>query len=152
MSEVAIRDTVEADLPILFEHQMDPVAVQMAAFPSRELDAVLVHWRKILASENVAKTILFDGKVAGNLVCWEQSGERLVGYWIGQEYWGRGIASRALAEFLRLETARPLHAHVAKHNLGSIRVLEKCGFARTGESPAPPGGEEVEEWIFTLGE
>ena len=25
-------------------------------------------------------------------------------------------------------TERPLHAHVAKHNAGSIRVLEKCGF------------------------
>jgi len=32
---------------------------------------------------NILKTILFDGQVAGNIVSWEQSGEREVGYWIG---------------------------------------------------------------------
>lgn len=37
-------------------------------------------------------------------------------------YWGRGIASAALAEFLGHD------AFVAVHNVGSICVLEKCGF------------------------
>ena len=47
---------------------------------------------------------------------------------------------------------RPLYAHVAAHNLGSIRVLEKCGFrrdrAQEAEAPAPDDG--VEEFIFVL--
>ena len=82
----------------------------------------------------------------------QQLGRPLVGYWIGKEYWGRGIATRALSEFLNHVTARPLHARVAKHNRASIRVLEKCGFRICGEDRGPfgPDGEEVEEFILEL--
>jgi RimJ/RimL family protein N-acetyltransferase len=58
-----------------------------------------------------------------------------VGYWLGRSYWGRGIATRALALFLPLVPARPLYAHVASHNTGSMRVLVKCGF-RPATTPA----------------
>jgi RimJ/RimL family protein N-acetyltransferase len=101
-----------------------------------------------LGDETVTtKTILFDGHVAGNVVSWQQSGKREVGYWIGKEYWGKGIATTALSEFLSHVAARPLYAHVAKHNIASIRVLEKCGFTISGES-AP--GEAVEELVLIL--
>ena len=114
----------EADLPVLFEQQMDPEANRMAAFPARDREAFTAHWKKVLADAAVAKkTILFDGRVAGNIVSFQQLGRPLVGYWIGKEYWGRGIATRALSEFLNHVTARPLHARVAKHNRASIRVL-----------------------------
>ncbi|PYQ34013.1 MAG: hypothetical protein DMF55_10480, partial [Acidobacteria bacterium] len=92
------------------------------------------------------KTILFDGRVAGNIVSFQQLGRPLVGYWIGKEYWGRGIATRALSEFLNHVTARPLHARVAKHNRASIRVLEKCGFRICGEDRGPL----VEEFILKV--
>ena len=80
------------------------------------------------------RTVLADGDVAGNVVSFVQGGEREVGYWIGREFWGRGVASRALAAFLRIEKQRPLTAHVAKHNVASRRVLEKCGFRLCGEA------------------
>jgi RimJ/RimL family protein N-acetyltransferase len=100
------------------------------------------------------QTILVDGRVAGNVVSFESEGRRLVGYWIGREFWGRGIASRALALFLRYDTVRPLEALVAKHNAGSIRVLEKNGFVRVGEDVIPPGSAgadgPVEEWLMRL--
>jgi RimJ/RimL family protein N-acetyltransferase len=57
---------------------------------------------------------------------------REVGYWIERELWGRGIASAALEQFLRIETRRPLHAGVAAHNAASLRVLSKHGFAVAG--------------------
>jgi RimJ/RimL family protein N-acetyltransferase len=79
------------------------------------------------------------------MVSWEQDGEQEVGYWLGQEYWGKGIASRALALFLDQVTTRPLYAHVAKHNTGSYRVLEKCGFKIFREDP------QNEEFILKLG-
>ncbi len=151
--KVLLRDVVNADLPILFKHQTDPTASQMAAFPPRNKDAFMAHWGKILADDAVVKkTILFDGAVAGNVVSWKHGERREVGYWIGKEYWGKGIASQALAAFLVHVKARPLYAHVAKRNAGSIRVLEKCGFTICGEDkgPSQAGGEVVEEFIFML--
>ena len=130
-SVVLLRDVAEDDLPIFFEQQLDPAATQMAAFPSRERPAFMAHWAKILADTTVStQTILFDKQVAGSIVSFEIAGEREVGYWIGRHYWGKGIATTALAAFLNHVQARPLFAHVAKHNRGSLRVLEKCGFVR----------------------
>jgi RimJ/RimL family protein N-acetyltransferase len=143
--DVRLRKVIEADLPILFEHQWDPEANAMANFPARERDAFMAHWTKILADETLwARTILFGPEVAGNVVSWEQDGKQLIGYWIGKEYWGRGIATLALSEFLKVLTSRPLYAHVAKHNVGSIRVLEKCGFTLCSD--------EIEDLVFKLGD
>jgi RimJ/RimL family protein N-acetyltransferase len=106
----------------------------MAAFPSRDRQAFMAHWARILADATLDKqTILADGQVAGNMGSWEQSGEREVGYWLGKQYWGQGVATRALTAFLDHVQVRPLYAHVVKHNLASRRVLEKCGFAICGE-------------------
>ncbi|HZL84651.1 MAG TPA: GNAT family protein [Candidatus Krumholzibacteria bacterium] len=151
MSDIRIRDVIEADLPILCEQQLDPDATRMAAFPSREPEAFMAHWRvKVLGdARNRKQTILFDGQVAGHIVSFVQGERRLIGYWLGKEYWGRGIATRALSEFLLQETHRPLFAQVAKHNVASIRVLEKCGFTHVGAEP-PATGAEVEELTMLL--
>jgi len=143
-----LRAVTDADVAIFFGHQRDPEAVRMAAFPARDRDAHMAHWASILADETlIARTIDVDGRVAGHIGSWQADGKRFVGYWIGREFWGRGIATRALAEFLGELTERPLHALVAPHNAGSIRVLEKCGFVRVAEddedatlvlSPGPP--------------
>lgn len=125
----------------------------MAAFPSRDQDAFLAHWRKILADPNVVtRAIVCDGRVAGNVVCWQESGKLLIGYWLDRNFWGRGVATRAIRDFVSELPTRPLYAHVAKHNLASIRVLEKCGFQVAGEScaAAPTGGESVEEFVYSL--
>ena len=85
------------------------------------------------------------------MLSWEQSGDTLVGYWIGREYWGRGVASRALALFLMEVDERPLHAHVAAHNAGSIRVLEKCGFRVVRQQTIEEsGGVRIAEVILRL--
>ena len=152
-NNVFLRNVTEDDLPIFFEHQLDPEATEMAAFPSRDREAFMAHWAKIMADEAVIlKTILFDRQVAGNIVSFAQSGEREVGYWIGKQYWGKGIATKALAAFLDPVKTRPLYAHVAKHNIGSRRVLEKCGFSVVREGKfSNANGEEVEEFILKLG-
>jgi len=151
--KIFLRDVVESDLPAFFEHQMDPEAATMAAFPSRDRDAFMAHWAKILADDaNVLKTIVYEGQVVGNIVSFEILGEREVGYWIGREFWGRGIATEALDQFLGLEKTRPLYAHVAKRNAASRRVLEKCGFTLAGEDKYfNARGEEVEEMTLKLG-
>ena len=131
---VELREVREADLPTFFEQQLDPEATAMAAFPARDRESFMTHWAKILADPTVAtRTVVADGDVAGNIGCWEQDGERDVGYWIGKPHWGRGIATRALTAFVHEVTERPLHAHVARHNVASRRVLGKCGFVEVGE-------------------
>jgi len=141
-----LRDVRANDLDAFFEHQREPEANEMAIFPARDREAFDAHWRKTLADDSVIKkTIVHEGEVAGNLGSWEQDGRRLVGYWIGREFWGKGIATRALAEFVDLVSDRPLHAWVATSNVGSIRVLEKCGFVQVGSRTT-----DVEELLFEL--
>ncbi len=143
----------ESDLPILFEYQRDPEANEMAAFPARDHDAFIAHWAKILGDETVvAMAVVVDRCVAGNIGCWTQDGQRLVGYWIGKEYWGKGVATQMLFLFLRLVTDRPLHAYVAIHNVASIRVLEKCGFSLCAEATGALGesADGIEELVYII--
>jgi RimJ/RimL family protein N-acetyltransferase len=150
---VQLRDVIDTDLLVFYEQQLDPEAIQMAGFPSRNRESFMKHWKKIVVDESIQiRTILFDGAVAGNIVCFEQLGEREVGYWLGKEYWGKGIATRALTEFLKEIETRPLYAHVAKHNIGSKRVLEKCGFQVSGEDRffSEIFGENIDEYILVL--
>ena len=151
-NDVSLRDVSKADLRIFYEQQLDPEATAMAAFPARDREPFIAHWTKILVNESgIHKTILFNDRVAGNIVCWEQDGEREVGYWLGKEFCGKGIATKALAEFIHQVKIRPLVAHVAKHNIASRRGLEKCGFTLIKEDKyVNPGGEEVEEFVLKL--
>ncbi len=151
-NQVIIRAVIETDLPIFFEHQNDPEANQMAAFPARDEAAFMAHWHKILRDEScTVMTILFNGAVVGNIGSFIMEGEREIGYWIGREHWGKGIATGALSAFLPHEPTRPLYAHVAKDNIGSRRVLEKCGFTLFGEDSITYGdGKLVEEFILKL--
>lgn len=150
---VTLRDVAADDLPVFFQHQLDPEATRMAAFAPRDRDAFMSHWtNRVLGDPSVvARTVLVDGEVAGNVVCWEQAGRRLVGYWIGRSHWGRGVATKALSAFVELVPERPLHAHVAVRNVASIRVLQKCGFTAVDEAGAaeePTDG--VEEVLMKL--
>ncbi len=151
-NDVSLRNVIDSDLPILFEQQLDPEASQMAAFPSRDRESFMAHWIKIMADSSVVlRTILFHGKVAGNIVSWETEGEWEVGYWIGKEYWGKGIATKALRQFLEIVKIRPLFAYVAKHNIASRRVLEKCGFILVREDKfTDVHGYEVENFVLKL--
>ena len=140
MDSISLREVTHADVEIFYHYQRDPIAVEMAAFPAREKEPHLQHWAKILADETtINRTILFGDEVAGSIGSWVQDDKRLIGYWIGREHWGKGVATSALRKFVDLLGERPLFAHVAKHNLGSIRVLEKCGFEAQSEETGKDG-------------
>jgi RimJ/RimL family protein N-acetyltransferase len=154
--DVRLRDTVASDLSTFFVHQLDPIANHMVAFtvedPSDRV-AFDARWARILADDSVTKkTVLVDGQVAGHVTGFEQFGRPSVGYWLGREFWGRGIATRALAAFLDLVETRPLYARAASDNVGSIRVLEKCGFTITGSDRgfAHARDAEIDEVILIL--
>jgi RimJ/RimL family protein N-acetyltransferase len=149
---VRLRDVEPDDLPAFFEHQRDPEAVAMVVFTSRERPAFDEHWAKILADDtNLKQTVVVDGQVAGNVTSFVREGMREVGYWLDRAYWGRGVATAALSAFLKVERRRPLYAGVARHNVGSLRVLQKCGFLLMG-SPEPTSavGEDDSFLVLTL--
>jgi RimJ/RimL family protein N-acetyltransferase len=155
---IQLRDVIASDLPILFEHQLDPDANYMAAFTARDpidRDAFMAHWTRILSDEAITiQTILFNGQVAGSVASYTDAefGELEITYWIGREYWGKGIATRALLTFLDHVPVRPLYGRAAKDNIASLRVMQKCGFTICGKGKgfAYARGEEVEEYILKL--
>ena len=155
-TNVQLRDVTEDDLPLFFEQQLDPTANYMAAFTGKDptdREAFMAHWARILGDEGILiKTILFEGQVAGYVSTHGWFGELEVTYWLGKDYWGRGLATQALAAFLQVQKSRPLVGRAAKDNVASIRVLEKCGFVLTGQDRgfANARGEEIEEIVLTL--
>ena len=146
---VLLREVRKADLAAFFEHQCDPQAVRMASFPARDHEAFAAHWERVLADRaNTVRTIDLGGGVAGYVAAFPLYGKTFVGYWLGRAYWGRGVATEALRQFLRIVAARPLCAFVARHNSASIRVLEKCGFTLS-EQDAQAGGA-AGELVYVL--
>jgi RimJ/RimL family protein N-acetyltransferase len=157
-NRLLLRDVVNDDLPIFFEQQLNQEANYMAAFTAKDptnQEAFTAHWHRILADETVSiKTIIFNGQVAGSVLSYEDEGKPEVSYWLGKVYWSKGIATWALTEFLAHHNkSRPIYARVAKDNLGSRRVLEKCGFIIISESKgfANARGQEIEELLLELG-
>ena len=75
-----------------------------------------------------------------------------VTYWLGREFWGRGLATQALIRMLHLVVDWPILARAATDNIGSLRLLQKCGFKIVGENKdfANGRGEETEEYILRL--
>lgn len=156
-SALLLREVMDDDLPIFFEYQLDKDANYMAAFTSKDptdREAFNVHWEKIRTAETVViKTIIYEEKVVGSVLSYEDEGKPEISYWLGKAYWGKGIATRALAEFLeKVNKTRPIYARMAKDNNGSGRVLEKCGFKVIGEGKgfANARGKKIEELLFEL--
>lgn len=59
-----------------------------------------------------------------------------IGYWIGEEYWGKGIGTKAIHlmvdyGFNELSLNR-IFSGVFEYNQPSMRILEKCGFVKEG--------------------
>lgn len=150
---VRLRPVTPADLPELFRIQSDPDGARMAAVIPRDSQTFFSHWERALADSSiVARAITLDSVLVGQISCFSMDGLDSVGYWIARDYWSRGIATRALALFLREVRKRPLHARAARHNVASIRVLQRCGFVLTGyqHSPATERFLECEEAVLVL--
>jgi len=142
MLEVSLRPVEDGDLPFFFSWQADEESARMAAVASRDATAFAAHWPRIRNNpDGMLRTIVADGDVAGHALSWTGADGRMVGYWLGKEYWGRGIASTALGLYLEEELYRPLLATVAEHNVGSRRVLEKAGFRLVSSEPVDDGPE-----------
>ena len=152
-----LRHVDDGDLDVLFTHWTDEESNRMAAFTVADpFDRAAFDARaaRLRDDPTVTQRTIADGDVVlGSVGSWDNDGQREVTYWLGREHWGRGYATRALAEFLRdVERTRPVFAACAADNVASRRVLEKCGFRVVGEGRgfANARGEEIDELILRL--
>ncbi len=154
--QVELKDTEPADLEILFEFQKDEDAKHLAAFTpkdSTDKEAYINKYTKLLSDETVNnKTIFFNNEIVGSIAKFEIEGEAEITYWISKDFWGKGISTNALMQLLEIEKKRPIYGRVAFDNIGSQRVLEKCGFEKIGTDKgfANARGKEIEEFIYKL--
>lgn len=132
MAVVTLRPMQNGDLDALFAQMRDPEGVRMAAFTPENPDdrrAFDLHMAKVRSSPDITlRAVVCNGRLAGSIASFSADGQTEVTYWIDRALWGQGIATRALALLLELVPTRPLYARAASDNVGSLRVLQKCGF------------------------
>jgi RimJ/RimL family protein N-acetyltransferase len=154
-TEIHLRDVRESDFAVFFELQREPESARMAGFGTKDPDAsaLAARWKKSRAdATTVQKAIVVGEDVVGFVASFLWQGKPEVTYWIAQRHWGRGVATTALMQLLEVVRVRPIYASAAKDNVGSLRVLEKCGFriCGAGRDFAPARGEEIEEVYLQL--
>lgn len=154
--DIKLRPTEIADLDTLFQYQLDKEGGYLAAFmPKDPTDktAYINKYTKLLSDPTVNnQTILLDDKIVGSIAKFIIESDTEITYWIDRKFWGRGIATKALTEFLAIETVRPIFGRVAFDNFGSQKVLEKCGFDKVGSDKGFANARqmEIEEFIYKL--
>jgi len=155
-NEITLRPTTISDLDILFQFQLDKEGGYLAAFmPENHADksAYIEKYTKLLANSSVNnQTIIQNNTIVGSIAKFVMEGDTEITYWIGKEFWGKGIATAALKEFLLIETSRPIFGRVAFDNFGSQKVLENCGFIKIGTDKGFANARqmEIEEFIYKL--
>ena len=151
--KIELRDPVAADVLVFFVHRQEPEALRMASFPSRDRTVFTAHWTKTAAdppqrfgkpsSPTAASPATWPASCAATRARSATGSARSSG-----EKESPPAPSRP---FLGDESRRPLWARVAKSNPGSVRVVQKCGFAITAEDKYENyAGEEIEEYVLKL--
>ena len=153
---IKLRPTEIADLVTLFQFQLDKEGGYLAAFmpiDPTDKSAFIEKYSKLLSDPTVNnQTIIIDKTIVGSIAKFVMEGATEITYWIDRKFWGQGIATNALNEFLTVETTRPLFGRVSFDNFGSQKVLEKCGFIKIGSDKgfANARQTEIEEFIYKL--
>ena len=154
--QLKLRQTEKPDLELLFQFQLDKEANYLAAFTPKDptdKEAYFEKFTKLLNDPTInMQTILVDETIAGSIAKFEMEGDTEITYWIDRNFWGKGIATTALKNFLTIENTRPIFGRVAFDNLASQKVLEKCGFVKIGKEKgfANARQTEIEEFIYKL--
>ncbi len=110
---------------------------------------------------NIGFAIALDGRVIGSITVFRRqndpAGAWEIGYYIGEPHWGHGYMTEAVHQickfaFTNTDITR-ISAEVFARNIGSCRVLEKCGFRYEGtlRAHAVKNGErlDVKNYILT---
>ncbi len=155
-TNIKLTETEKDDLNAFFEFQLDAEANYLAAFTAKnpnDKTAYIEKYSKFLSDPTInMRTIKANDEIVGSIAKFVMENEAEITYWIDRKFWGQGIATAALKDFLKMEKTRPIYGRVAFDNYGSQKVLEKCGFVKTGEDKgfANARQTEIEEYIYKL--
>ena len=129
LDEIKLRPIRLADLPWMYECQLDRESNAMAVVIPRESTRFFAHWEQSLEDPGVCgRLITVNGLLAGWVSRFPCEDQATIGYWIARDFWGQGVATAALRLLLLEDSTRPLFARVATSNTASLRVLQKNGF------------------------
>ncbi|MGQ0627413.1 MAG: GNAT family N-acetyltransferase [Phycisphaerales bacterium] len=160
---VRLRPVVHADVPALFEMQLDPESNRLAGTKPRDRATFESVWQKILGSSGtgseppippdhavVPRIILEGERTAGVINIFPRDGKDYIGYWLIRGFWSRGIATRAIALILIEFPRRPLFAQISADNTASLRALIRNGFAVISQEEAPETDRYLAGEVLTL--
>jgi len=131
-------------------------------YPYTEQDGIEYISAMLSANENetFAFAITIDGKVIGSIGVFRQENIHRqtaeMGYYIAEEYWGRGIMTEAVKQvckyvFEKSDIIR-IYAEPFAYNFASCKVLEKVGFHYEGtlRSNAVKNGKVIDMKMYSL--
>jgi ribosomal-protein-serine acetyltransferase len=102
---------------------------------------------RLAASDGFHCGVWVDGALAGGVVCWyinRQNRNAEVGYWLGEQFAGRGLATRAahwaVDRLFRVERLHRVEMQCGVENRASRAVAERLGFR-------PEGVRRESHWI-----
>jgi len=155
-TSVQLRPVVKSDIALFFEHHLElrplPAGASIADLDSRKATFV-DRWEQMRSDERVlARTIVWKGAVTGYVVHLIQRDKPSISCWLGRDYWGKGVATQAVRDFLDLIEKRPVYARVAYDNLAAMQVFRKTGFEIVGYDSffSEAHGYEIDEIILAL--
>ena len=152
-TSIQLRPVLADDAALFFEHHLEVRPLPAGASLADRKAVFCDRWMQMLADETVlARTIVSKGDVAGYVVCSRQHEQPTISSWLGRKFWGHGIATQALQDFIDLVEERPVYARVAYDNLAALQVLRKTGFAIIGHDSffSEAHGFEIDEIICAL--
>lgn len=137
-SIVDLRPLEPADLGAIYALQHEKEGALLAGVEGEFLDEETFRAKMEAAISDQTEdltifALISDDKMAGYIGCFQGSGGKWqLSYWLAQAFWGRGIATAALAHMLKtlppVVLGQPIYAAVIDGNVASVRLLEKFGF------------------------
>ncbi len=140
---LTLRPPHREDTPAL-AHYLNDFAVSgnlaRVPFPYRfeDAEAWLRTRRPDLPPDQVNFAIDWDGAYIGQVGFHPGPTGPIIGYWLGQPFWGRGFMSEATEAainwFFATTNAPNLYSGVFHFNIASLAIQHKLGFTETGRS------------------
>jgi ribosomal-protein-alanine N-acetyltransferase len=159
-----LRALVPQDAPALVTHADNPAVARglFDGFPQPYTPAAAAAWAGHEANSGAfgrVWAVVVDGGLVGCIALAQEKGwlrcNAEIGYWIGEAFWRRGIASDAVRQvtdwaFAAVPEITRIHAPIFAWNEGSQAVMRRCGFVREAvlKQSAIKDGEVIDRVLW----